>query len=74
MKVAIVHDWLVVNGGAEKVLKELIELYPQANVYTLVDFLPEEDRYWLGNINVTTSFIQRLPFANKRYRNYFPLY
>lgn len=74
MKVAIIHDWLVVNGGAEKVLKELIEVYPQANVYTLVDFLPEEDRDWLGNITVTTSFIQRLPFAKKRYRNYFPLF
>ena len=74
MKVALVHDWLVVNGGAEKVLKELIALYPQANVYTLVDFLPKEDRTWLGNTKVTTSFIQRLPFAHKRYRNYFPLF
>ncbi|MDC9525393.1 glycosyltransferase family 4 protein [Pseudoalteromonas sp. Angola-30] len=74
MKVAIIHDWLVVNGGAEKVLKELIDIYPQANVYTLVDFLPEEDRNWLGNTNVTTSFIQRLPFAQKKYRNYFPLF
>ncbi len=74
MKVAIIHDWLVVNGGAEKVLKELIEVYPQANVYTLVDFLPEEDRDWLGNTTVTTSFIQRLPFAKKKYRNYFPLF
>lgn len=74
MKVAIIHDWLVVNGGAEKVLKELIELYPQANVYTLVDFLPKEDRAWLGNTTITTSFIQRLPFAHKRYRNYFPLF
>lgn len=74
MKVAIVHDWLVVNGGAEKVLKELIELYPKATVYTLADFLPKEDRGWLGNTPIITSFIQRLPFAQKWYRNYFPLF
>jgi len=45
MKVAIIHDWLVVNGGAEKVLEEILALYPQAEIFTLVDYLPEKDRF-----------------------------
>lgn len=74
MKVAIIHDWLVVNGGAEKVLEEILVLYPQAEIFTLVDFLPKQDRKWLGSRKVHTSFIHRLPFAKSKYRNYFPLF
>ena len=39
MKIAIVHDWLVTNPGAEKVLKTILDIYPKATVYSLVDFL-----------------------------------
>jgi glycosyltransferase involved in cell wall biosynthesis len=74
MKVAVVHDWLVVNGGAEKVLEEILALYPLAEVFTLVDYLPEKDRAWLGEHKVHTSFIHRLPFSKSKYRNYFPLF
>ncbi|WP_448215738.1 glycosyltransferase family 4 protein [Endozoicomonas sp. 2B-B] len=74
MKVAIIHDWLVVNGGAEKVLQELIEIYPAADIYTLVDYLPVASRQWLNNKIVTTSFIQKLPFSKKKYRSYLPLF
>jgi glycosyltransferase involved in cell wall biosynthesis len=71
VKVAIVHDWLVVSGGAEKVLEQIIECFPQADIFTLVDFL--EDRTCLRNRPVKPSFIQKLPFAKKRYRSYLPL-
>lgn len=71
MKVAIVHDWLVVAGGAEKVLQHIVECFPQADIFTLVDFL--EDRACLRGRPVRTSFIQRLPFARKFYRGYLPL-
>lgn len=71
MKVAIVHDWLVVSGGAEKVLENIIECYPDADIFSLVDFL--EDRACIKGKRVETSFIQRLPFARKRYRGYLPL-
>jgi glycosyltransferase involved in cell wall biosynthesis len=74
MKVAIIHDWLVVNGGAEKVLAEIVFMYPNANIFTLVDFLSNENRSWLTNMKITTSFIQRLPFAKSKYRNYFPFF
>ncbi|MCC8391215.1 glycosyltransferase family 4 protein [Paraburkholderia sp. MMS20-SJTR3] len=71
MKVAIVHDWLVAPGGAEKVLEQIIECFPDADIFSLVDFL--EDRKPLGGKPVTTSFIQRLPMARTRYRAYLPL-
>ncbi|SAL27305.1 group 1 family glycosyl transferase [Caballeronia sordidicola] len=71
MKVAIVHDWLVVSGGAEKVLEQMIACFPQADIFSLVDFL--EDRSIVHNKPVRTSFIQRLPYAEKKYRGYLPL-
>ncbi|MFL6637532.1 MAG: glycosyltransferase, partial [Paraburkholderia graminis] len=71
MRVAIVHDWLVAPGGAEKVLEQIIECFPDADLFSLVDFL--EDRRPLHGKPVTTSFIQRLPFARRRYDSYLPL-
>ncbi|SIT37263.1 Glycosyl transferase group 1 [Paraburkholderia piptadeniae] len=71
MKVAIVHDWLVVSGGAEKVLENIIECFPNADLFSIVDFL--EDRKCIKGKSVSTSFIQRMPFARKRYRAYLPL-
>jgi glycosyltransferase involved in cell wall biosynthesis len=73
MRVAIVHDWLYVVGGAERVLEQLLRIYPGADVYALFDFLPEEDRARLGYEHARTSFIQRMPFARTRHRNYLPL-
>jgi glycosyltransferase involved in cell wall biosynthesis len=71
VKVAIVHDWLVVSGGAEKVLKNIIECFPKADIFSIVDFL--EDRECVKGKTVNTSFIQRMPFARRRYRAYLPL-
>lgn len=71
VKVAIVHDWLVVAGGAEKVLEQIIQCFPEAHLFSLVDFL--EDRAPVCGKAVTTSFIQHLPFARRRYRGYLPL-
>jgi glycosyltransferase involved in cell wall biosynthesis len=71
VKVAIVHDWLVVSGGAEKVLKNIIECFPKADIFSIVDFL--EDRECVKGKSVKTSFIQNMPLARKRYRAYLPL-
>ena len=49
MKLAIIHDWLVTNAGAEKVLKAIIDLYPNADIFSLVDFLDEKERYEVLN-------------------------
>ena len=75
MKVAIVHDWLVTNAGAEKVLKEIVSLYPDADIFSLVDFLSETERAEIiAGKPVRTSFIQHLPLAQKHFRNYLPLF
>lgn len=75
MKIAIVHDWLVVDAGAEKVLKEINNLWPDADIFSLIDFLNDEDRYnILNGKRSKTSFIQKLPFAKSKYRFYLPLF
>ena len=75
MRVAIVHDWLVTNAGAEKVLRGMVNLYPDADIFSLVDFLTDKDRDTiLDGKNAYTTFIQKLPFAKKHFRNYLPLF
>jgi len=72
-RVALVHDWLTVNRGAEKVLLELCRLFPSAEIHTLLwnpgNVHPEIDRRV-----VQTSFLQRFPAAPRLYRNYLPLF
>ena len=70
MRVAIIHDWLVTYAGAERVLEEMIACYPSADIFSLVDFIPAAKRNFIRDKNVTTSFIQKLPMAEKKYRNY----
>ena len=70
---AVVHDWLPVYGGAERVLEQMLQVLPQAELYSLLDFVPEDQRAFLGGRPVHTSMIQGLPFARKRYRTYLPL-
>jgi len=72
MKTAIVCDWLVNIGGAEKFLGHLISCYPEADVYAVVDFIAPEQRAFLLNKTIQTTFIQRLPFAKTHYRHYLP--
>lgn len=73
MRVAIIHDWLVTYAGAERVLEQLVQLWPQADVFSIVDFLPSDQRGFIQNKPVHTSFVQRLPLAKKHYRHYLPL-
>lgn len=73
MKIAIVHDWLVTYAGAEKVLEHILNIYPLADIYSLVDFIPEGQRGFIKNKIVKTSFIQQLPMAKRKYRSYLPL-
>lgn len=73
MKVAIVCDWLVTYAGAEKVLEQILNIFPEADIFALVDFLDEDNRSFIKNKKVVTSFIQKLPKAKIKYRNYLPL-
>lgn len=71
---AIVHEWFVNYAGSERVVEQLLEIFPQAEVFSLVDFLPEKSRFYLKGKKPKTTFIQRFPFARKSFRNYFPLF
>ncbi len=73
MKYALVHDWLVTYAGAERVLESLVELLPDADLFSLVDNLPSRERFFIRGKPVHTSFLQRVPFARSRYRHFFPL-
>lgn len=73
MKVAIVHDWLVTYAGAERVLEQVLNLYPQADLFSVVDFLPETQRGFLLGKRTSTTFIQQLPWARTKFRHYLPL-
>ena len=73
MRVAIVCDWLVTFAGAEKVLEQIVKLYPAADLFAVVDFLSDGDRERIGGKFARTSFIQNLPGAKKRYRTYLPI-
>ena len=71
MKVALVHDYLIQDGGAERVLLALHEMYPEAPVYTLFydpERLPPEFR----DLSVRVSPLNRLPFAPRKYQWYLP--
>lgn len=75
MKVALVHDWFNDVGGAEKVVREILYCYPDADVFSLIDYFNEERRqkFLLGKKS-KTSFIQKIPFSKKYYRFLFPLF
>ncbi|MEM7682162.1 MAG: glycosyltransferase [Planctomycetota bacterium] len=72
-RVAIVHDFLYCYGGAERVLEQMLAVYPQAEVYSLFDFVPDDERAFLKNKRVHTSFIQRIPLASKHHRHFLPI-
>ena len=72
MRVALVHYWLVGMRGGEKVLEELCLMFPQADIFTHVH---DRDRTsaLINKHKITTTYIARLPFANKLYQKYLPL-
>src|SRR4051812_27438723 len=73
MKIAFIADWLTVYSGAEKVFEQMLLALPEADIYSVVDFIPKDERSFLLNKKTKTTFIQHLPFAKKKYRSYLPL-
>lgn len=73
-RVAIVHEWFVTCAGSERVVAQLLRIFPDAQLFSVVDFLSEADRKRvLGGRRAQTTFIQRLPRAAKSFRAYLPL-
>lgn len=73
MKIAIVHEWLKTYAGSEKVVEQLLAIWPEADLFSVVDFVPEGDRAFLQGKKPTTTFIQKMPWAANKFRGYLPL-
>jgi glycosyltransferase involved in cell wall biosynthesis len=73
LRVAIVHDWFVTYAGSERVVEQIVAMFPQADVFSLIDFLPAAERHFLADKPVCTSFLQHMPLARRRYQAYLPL-
>ncbi|HHP7245928.1 MAG TPA: glycosyltransferase [Elainellaceae cyanobacterium] len=73
MRVAVVHEWLVNYAGSERVVEQILSLYPDAALYSLVNFLDNSSTDFIHHRPVHTSFIQNLPFATRSFRSYLPL-
>ena len=71
MKVALVHDHLAQDGGAEKVLKVFAEMFPEAPIFTLLSEKNNVDKYY-KNRKIDTSIIQKMPGGIKHYQWYMP--
>lgn len=72
LKVAIVHYWFVSWRGGEKVVEDLCKIFPQAHIYTHVvdrNILPSS----MARMKISTSFIARIPYARRLYKNLLPL-
>ncbi len=73
MKIAIIHEWLDTWAGSEQVLAQMLDTFPEADLFALVDFLDAPQRALLHGRKARTSFLQRLPFARRHFRKYLPL-
>src|SRR4051794_1776190 len=73
-RIAIVHEWLVNYAGSERVVEQLLLMFPKAELFAVVDFLSDSERSaFLGGRRAKTTFIQHLPGASDKFRRYLPL-
>jgi hypothetical protein len=73
MRVALVHDWLVAMRGGEKCLEVFCELFPEADLYTLV-YDAEKVSATIRRMKVHTSWLNGLPMARNQFRYFLPLF
>lgn len=71
-KTVIVADWLVTYAGAERVISEMLQVFPKADLFSVIDFLSDESRQHFLGKHAQTTFIQKFPKAETKYRNYLP--
>jgi glycosyltransferase involved in cell wall biosynthesis len=72
-RIAVVHDWLVDYAGSERVLAEILRCLPQADLFTLVDHMPDAERQPLGGKRAKTTFLQHMPGIASHLAWYLPL-
>jgi glycosyltransferase involved in cell wall biosynthesis len=72
-RIAIIHDWLYTYGGAERVLEQMLAVFPNADVYSMFEDLRAEERNFLGDRQVRTSFLQKSSFVRRHHRAFLPI-
>lgn len=72
-RIAVVHDWLIDFAGAERVLAEILRCFPHADLFALLDRMPEAERAPLGGRRARTTFLQSMPGVVSHLRYYLPL-
>lgn len=72
-RVALVQEWMTTYAGSERVLEQLIALFPAADVFCVADFVPPSERRFLAGKTTRPTFIQRLPGASRGVQKYLPL-
>ncbi|MBN2100756.1 glycosyltransferase [Candidatus Dojkabacteria bacterium] len=72
LKVALVHDWLTRMGGAEKCLECFCDIFPEADIYTLIHVKGSVSSK-IESHKIFTTFLQKIPFKSKFYRYFFSL-
>jgi glycosyltransferase involved in cell wall biosynthesis len=72
-RVALVHEWLYTYAGAEKVLVAMLQEFPDADVFSLIDRLPERYRAGFLGKAIKTTILQKIPFVQHIYRRLLPL-
>jgi glycosyltransferase involved in cell wall biosynthesis len=73
VNVAVVHDWLIDHAGAERVLEQILALYPDATLYTLIDRMPQPERSRFSSRRTVTSFLDRWPGITRYFTRCLPL-
>ena len=73
MKIAIVHDWFTTYSGSERVIEQILQVIPDADLFCMFDVMPKDQRSFLNGKKATTSFLQKLPFKARYYRRFLPL-
>ncbi|HNF93554.1 MAG TPA: glycosyltransferase [Anaerolineales bacterium] len=73
MRVAIVHEWLSTFGGSERLLVQLLQLFPHADIFALTHFPKNFQHTELKDIRVHTTFLQNLPNIERQYRKLLPI-
>jgi len=73
MNIAIVHEWLNNYGGSERLLSEILGIYPRAELYALIHNKQNLVNTALGGRSVNTSFMQNIPHVEHLYRGLLPL-
>lgn len=73
MKTCFVHEYLIDYGGAEQVLKGLLEIWPNSPIFTLIYDKEGNCKNIIQSTEVIGSFLNKFPFAKRNHRAYLPL-